>query len=206
MSSEKTITVEDIKRQFDVCLDLLKILNGYSAKLTELAKAICRSINLTEDLRIILTLKRFYEYEIEEIPLKSEIDKAVKTIVSMRRDVEGLYNPKKKTIILPILDPPRDICTTLAHELTHHCQFVCHTNSCRDICEYWLSPEEADEIRLQIPYDLRPYEIEAYGKDKSLCSKISEFKEFKEFVDTMVEAFNKVGEWIVHFKMACGSH
>jgi len=113
-----------------------------------------------------------------------------------------LYDPKKKAIIFPVLDPPGDICTTLAHELIHHCQFACHTNVCRSICEYWLNPEEADEIDLQVPYNLRPYEIEAYGKDKSLCDKINRFKEFKEFADVVVEASNKAKEWIAFFKLA----
>jgi hypothetical protein len=54
---------------------------------------------------------------------------------------------------------------------------------------------------LQVPYNLRPYEIEAYGKDKSLYSKIRDYKEFKEFADTMIEASNKVKEWIAFFKL-----
>jgi hypothetical protein len=44
MSSGEVIDVEVAKKQFDASLDLLKILNGYSAKLTELVKAICRSL------------------------------------------------------------------------------------------------------------------------------------------------------------------
>jgi len=211
MTSEKATTIEDVKRQFDASLNLLKILNEHSAKLIELAKAICRNLNITEDLRIILVFKHFYEHEAKEYKSKSKpAEKDVKTIVDERIErgfvIEGLYDPKKRAIILPILDPPRDICTTLAHELIHHCQFACHTNACRSICEYWLNPEEVDEIDLQVPYSLRPYEIEAYGKDKSLCNKISKFKEFKEFADTMAEAFNKVREWIFVFKTTCELH
>jgi hypothetical protein len=41
--------------------------------------------------------------------------------------IGGSYDPRKKAIILPILDPPRDICTALAHELIHHYQLACHT-------------------------------------------------------------------------------
>jgi hypothetical protein len=202
MSSGEVIDAEVANKQFDASLDLLKILNEYSAKITELAKAICRNLNITEDLRIILIFRHFYEHEIKGYtkPIGE-----VKTIVDERIEggfyIEGLYDPRKKAIILPILDPPRDICTTLAHELTHHCQFVCHTNSCRSICECWLSPEEVNEIDLQVPYNLRPYEIEAYGKDRNLCSRIRDYKEFKEFEDTMKEALNKVKEWIASFKL-----
>jgi len=181
-------------------------LNGYSAKLTELAKATCRNLNIAEDLRVILIFRHFYEHEIKGYtkPIGE-----VKTIVDERIErgffINGLYNPKKSAIILPILDSPRDIYTTLAHELIHHCQFACHTNACRGICGYWLSSEEADETDLQVPYNLRPYEIEAYGKDKSLYSKIIGFKEFKGFTDTMTEASNKVKEWITFFKLTLES-
>jgi hypothetical protein len=203
MSSEKATTIEVVKRQFDASLNLLKILNEYSAKLTDLVKAICRSLNLTEDIKIVLVFGHFYEHEVKRYtkPIAE-----VKTIVDERIErgfvIEGLYDPRKKAIILPILDPPRDICTTLAHELIHHCQFTCHTNSCRSLCEYWLSPEEVDEVDLQVPYNLRPHEIEAYDKDRNLCSsRIRDYKEFKEFEDTMMEAFNKVREWIALFKL-----
>jgi hypothetical protein len=200
MSSGKTTTIEDVKRQFDASLDLLKILNEYSAKLTDLVKAICRNLNLTEDIKIVLVFGHFYEHEVKRYTKPTE--KVVKTIVDERIEkvpIEGLYDPRNKAIILPTLDPPRDICTTLAHELIHHCQFTCHTNSCRSLCEYWLSPEEADEVDLQLPYNLRPHEIEAYGKDENLCSRIRDYKEFKEFEDTMMETFNKVREWITYF-------
>jgi hypothetical protein len=54
MGFGEAITVNVAKKRFDASLDLLKILNDYSAKLVELAKAICRNLNLAEDLRIIL--------------------------------------------------------------------------------------------------------------------------------------------------------
>jgi hypothetical protein len=207
MSSGEAITVDVAKKQFDASLDLLKILNEHSAKLTDLVKAICRSLNLTEDIKIVLVFEHFYEHEVKRYtkPIAE-----VKTIVDERIErgfaIEGLYDPKKKAIILPILDPPRDICTTLAHELIHHCQFTCHTNTCRSICEYWLSPEEVDEVDLQVPYNLRPHEIEAYDKDRNLCSRIRDCKEFKEFEDTMMGAFNKVKEWIAYFMLAHKQH
>jgi hypothetical protein len=182
-------------------------LNEYSAKLTDLVKAICRSLNLTEDLRIISVFAPFYEHEVKRYtkPIAE-----VKTIVDERIErgfvIGGWYDPRKKAIILPILDPPGDICTTLAHELIHHCRFTCHTNSCRSLCEYWLSPEEVDEVDLQVPYNLRPYEIEAYSKDRNLCSRIRNYKEFKEFEDIIMEASNKVREWIAYFMLAHKQH
>lgn len=65
MSSGKAATIEDVKRQFDASLDLLKILNEYSAKLTDLVKAICRNLNLTEDIKIVLVFGHFYEHEVK---------------------------------------------------------------------------------------------------------------------------------------------
>jgi len=198
MSSENIIN-KIASNPLDGVLELLKILNEYSAKLTELAKAICRNLNLTEDLRITLFFGRLYEHEVEKGPLVE-----VKGVGIIRRDIEGLYDPKRKAIMLPVPDPPRDICTTLAHELMHHCQYTCHTNVCRSICEYWLSPEEGDEIRRQIPYDFRPHEIEAYSKDKNLCSKLKEFKEYSEFENTMINAVNKVKQWLTAFILLHG--
>jgi len=201
MSSENIIN-KIVTSPLDGVLELLKILNEYSAKLTELAKAICRNLNLTEDLRITLLFGRLYEHEVEEGPLKPVEVKGVKDII--RRNVEGLYDPKKKAIMLPVPASSRDICTTLAHELIHHCQYTCRTNVCRSICEYWLSPEEADEIRQQIPYDFRPHEIEAYSKDKNLCSKLKEFKEYSEFENTMINAVNEVKQWLFIFMLVYG--
>jgi hypothetical protein len=54
--------------------------------------------------------------------------------------------------------------------------------------------------------NLRPYEIEAYGKDRNLCSRIRDYKEFKEFEDIIMEASNKVREWIAYFMLAHKQH
>jgi len=84
-------------------------LNEYSAKLRELAKAICRDINLTEDIRIILVFRHFYEHEAKEyIPKPTE--KVIKTNVDEHIEgdsIESLYDPKKKAIVLPIRSPRR---------------------------------------------------------------------------------------------------
>lgn len=72
-------------------------MNEYSAKLTDLVKAICRSLNLTEDLRIISVFAPFYEHEVKRYtkPIAE-----VKTIVDERIErgfvIGGWYDPRKK--------------------------------------------------------------------------------------------------------------
>jgi hypothetical protein len=60
------------------------------------------------------------------------------------------------------------------------------------MCEYWLSPDEAHEIREMLPYDERPYEVEAYSKDEALANRIKSVAGLKEIVSRIKEAYAEI--------------
>ena len=95
-------------------------------------------------------------------------------------------------ISLPCVINKDTLAETLAHELVHHCQFTCRAGTCKEICTISLNPEDAEEIREILPYDERPYEVEAYSKDEALANRIKSVAGFKEIVSRIREAYAEI--------------
>ena len=193
-----------------ISIEVLKTLRELSRCLTSFTRDVCGNLNLDENLRVIPSLRMFVEHEIKGFT-KADFRAEVKTIVDECVEKEmiicGYYDPKRKVIVLSIpciLNKGNEInkfCNTLAHELIHHCQFTCHSSSCKDICKYWLNPDEGKEIDETIPYNLRPHEIEAYTKDEEFCKKIKEMKGFNEIIDKIKDTEAKVNEVLTELKI-----
>jgi hypothetical protein len=180
---------------------LRKILDDLSRDLTDFTKSVCVDVSLNLNIRVLPSLIKFTEHEIKNFT-KTDFGAEIKTIVRERIEEKiaicGYYDPERKVIVLSIpciLYGGNEIdkfCTTLAHELIHHCQFTCHSSSCEGICKYWLNPDEGREIDETIPYNLRPHEIEAYSKDEEFCKKIKEMKGFNEIISKIKDTEAKV--------------
>jgi len=194
---------------------LRKILDDLSRDLTDFTKGVCVNVNLNSNIRAVPSLIKFTEHEIKNFT-KTGFGAEIKTIVRERIEksnkeekiaICGYYDPERKVIVLSIpciLYCGNEIdkfCTTLAHELIHHCQFTCHSSSCEGICKYWLNPDEGREIDETIPYNLRPHEIEAYTKDEEFCKKIKEMKGFNEITNKIKDTEAKVNEVLTELKM-----
>jgi hypothetical protein len=149
-------------------LTLIYVLKEASKELTNLINSIAEILNLDPSLELVISLRNFIEPQVEDA---SEGES--------RERICGYYNPEKKQIVLSYpclingaeLDLDR-LFRTIAHELVHHCQYTCTTNSCREICRVNISIEEGYRIKEVLPYGLRPHEIEAYEKQDILADEI----------------------------------
>jgi len=177
---------------------LREILNKLSKDLTDFARDICVEHNIDPNVKIVPTLIHYLEHEVMTRYVGGwGID--IETIVKERMEkkkvyIHAWYDPEKRTIFIYI-DLPEDMfCISLAHELIHHCQYTCHSEKCKNVCEYWLNIDEAREINESIHYNLRPHEIEAYTKDEEFCRRIKENKRFNEVYKKYNDAFQEVKE------------
>ena len=161
---------------------LIHVLNEVSRELTNVIKSVNKTLNLDQDVELLISLRYFTEPCIEGA-IEGE----------SRRVICGYYNPEVKQIVLSylcLIDGEElnfnRLFETIAHELIHHCQYTCATSSCREICEVSISIDKCHEIKEMLPYGLRPHEIEAYkktgrlsrcnqayigGRDKNACPK-----------------------------------
>jgi len=179
--------------------EILNILRELSRNVTEFTKKVCWELNLDRDVKVNMSLRVFTEPDWESVSedLKKEMEEAredVKRKIRKMFQVYGYYDPRRKTIVLslPCVRDNTSFSLTLAHELIHHCQSTCRSKACRDICEYWLSPEEFSEIREMLPYKERPYEVEAYSKDEKLAKKIKSVEGFKEIVQQVRRVYAEI--------------
>jgi len=201
---------EALKDPLEASKQLRKILDDLSRDLTDFTRGICVNVNLNLNIRVVPSLIKFTEHEIKNFT-KTDFGAEIKTVVRERIEKKiiicGYYDPERKVIVLSIpciLYDGNEIdkfCTTLAHELIHHCQFTCHSSSCEGICKYWLNPDEGREIDETIPYNLRPHEIEAYTKDEEFCKKIKEMKGFNEIISKIKDTEARVKEVLVVMKI-----
>jgi hypothetical protein len=149
-------------------LTLIYVLKEASKELTNLINSVAEILNLDPSLELVISLRNFIEPQVEGT---SEGES--------RERICGYYDPEKKQIVLSYpclingaeLDLDR-LFRTIAHELVHHCQYTCTTNSCREICRVNISIEEGYRIKEVLPYGLRPHEIEAYEKQDVLADEI----------------------------------
>jgi hypothetical protein len=181
---------QNLKSDLEFSSEPLNILRKVSNEVTEFTRKVCWELNLDRDVRVIVSLRRFTEPEWEGVKVSEDV---VKKFVKVK-EIYGYYDPQRKTIVLsiPCARDEETFSLTLAHELIHHCQFTCRSKACSDICEYWLSPEEAHEIREMLPYEERPYEVEAYSKDEALANRIKSIAGLKEIVNRIREAYAEI--------------
>jgi hypothetical protein len=130
----------------------------------------------------LISLELFEERDKEGV---SE-GKGVKVVIC------GYYDPYKRLIVisLPCVIKKGTLAETLAHELIHHCQFTCHAKTCKEICTISLNPEEAEEIREMLPYNIRPHEVEAYNNEEGVASRIRDLEEFKDIENLIRKLYN----------------
>jgi hypothetical protein len=147
---------------------LIHVLNEVSRELTNVIKSVNKTLNLDQDVELLISLRYFTEPHIEGA-MEGE----------SRGVICGYYNPEVKQIVLSYLCLIDDkelnfnrLFGTIAHELIHHCQYTCTTSSCREICRVNISIEEGYRIKEVLPYGLRPHEIEAYDKQDALADEI----------------------------------
>jgi hypothetical protein len=147
---------------------LIHVLNEVSRELTNVIKSVNKTLNLDQDVELLISLRYFTEPRIEGA-IEGE----------SRRVICGYYNPEVKQIVLSylcLIDGEElnfnRLFETIAHELIHHCQYTCATSSCREICEVSISIDKCHEIKEMLPYGLRPHEIEAYKKQDALADVI----------------------------------
>ncbi|MCC6004519.1 MAG: hypothetical protein LM590_09280 [Thermofilum sp.] len=161
---------------------LYDTLEEVSSKLTEFVRRICEKLGLDPDVTVLASFRRFYEEDFEllrEEPLHEHA-----------REVCGYYDPKRRLIVIsvPSLMEGRvrgralaeRLARTLAHELVHHCQFTGGK-----LCEVHLDPELAERARAMLPYDARPHEVEAYGKQDELADVIQRAEEFEKIISSI---------------------
>jgi hypothetical protein len=182
---------------------LLNVLANFSLGLTNFTRSVCVNFNLDTNIRVIPTLMLRYEHEVEGGlgGFGSEVRTVVLERIEKKRTIPAWYDPESKTIFIYFELDPDKFCLALAHELVHHCQYTCHSETCRSVCEYWLNLDKGHEIRETIPYNLRPHEIEAYSKDEELCKRIRELKEFNEIVKNISDAIRNIKEIIALMMM-----
>jgi len=187
-----------VKSPLSASKQLLNVLASFSLKLTNFTRNVCINFNLDANIRVIPTLVLRYEHEVEGGlgGFGSEVRTVVLERIEKKRTIPAWYDPESKTIFMYFELDPDEFCLALAHELVHHCQYTCHSETCRSVCEYWLNLDKGREIRETIPYNLRPHEIEAYSKDEEFCRKVRELKEFSEVVKDISNAIQNIKEII----------
>jgi hypothetical protein len=153
-----------VRVELGASLALWRALELVSLKLTELAGRACWELGLDPCASVLASLERFCEDP------------------ERGREVCGRYDPAGKLIVvsLPCLaegDLAGRLAETLAHELVHHCQFTRGR-----LCEVHLDPELAAKMDMALPYELRPHEVEAYGKQRELAERLRRVRGFDEAV------------------------
>jgi hypothetical protein len=130
---------------------LLNVLANFSLGLTNFTRSVCINFNLDTNIRVIPTLMLRYEHEVEGGlgGFGSEVRTVVlERIEKKRTNQHGTIQRAKPSSYFIYFELDSDkFCLALAHELIYHCQFACHSETCRSVCEYWLDLDKGREIR-----------------------------------------------------------
>lgn len=203
LATESKHLEEAAKSPLSCSKQLLDVLADLSVKLTDFARNVCVNLNLDTNIRVIPTLMLRYEHEVEGGlgGFGWEVRTVVLERIEKKLTIPAWYDPESKTIFIYFELGPDEFCLALAHELIHHCQYTCHSETCRGVCEYWLNLDKGREIGESIPYNLRPHEIEAYSKDEELCRRVRELKGFNEVTKGIIDSMQKIREILAYMKL-----
>ncbi len=149
---------------------LEKYLDALSVKLTAAVRKASRSLGLRPPRRVVLSLRSFRERDVdrfyEEYP--RELPRGA------RGDVCGFYDCARQEIVVSLACVGREgnrkgaLIRTLAHELVHHCQHVGGP-----VCSLHYTCEDLRRVNLELPYWLRPHEVEAYRREEPVEQRLA---------------------------------